>query len=152
MESIQQYIKEQKTLLEQTLGEMALIKAPTGHEKKRAEYCKCFYLICHIRQILFVSFLIKSKAYRQKFCFYTFSVYNLKIRNNRLINFRYRIQSFLCLSTSFCNSFCPGCRFRQPVFFHIISRNMKQIILWRNLHMPVLMPVPVPWSEVEHIR
>lgn len=39
MESIQQYIKEQKTLLEQTLGEMALIKAPTGHEKKRAEYC-----------------------------------------------------------------------------------------------------------------
>lgn len=31
-------------------------------------------------------------------------------------------------------------------------RNMKQIILWRNLHMPVLMPVPVPWSEVEHIR
>ena len=39
MESIQQYIKEQKTLLEQTLREMALIKAPTGHEKKRAEYC-----------------------------------------------------------------------------------------------------------------
>ena len=38
MESIQQYIKEQKTLLEQTLREMALIKAPTGHEKKRAEY------------------------------------------------------------------------------------------------------------------
>ena len=35
MESIQQYIKEQKTLLEQTLREMALIKAPTGHEKKR---------------------------------------------------------------------------------------------------------------------
>lgn len=39
MESIQQYIKEQKTLLEQTLREMALIKAPTGHEKKKAEYC-----------------------------------------------------------------------------------------------------------------
>ena len=39
MESIQQYIKEQKTLLEQTLREMALIKAPTGHEKKRAEDC-----------------------------------------------------------------------------------------------------------------
>ena len=35
MESIQQYIKEQKTLLEQTLREMALIKAPTGHEKEQ---------------------------------------------------------------------------------------------------------------------
>lgn len=34
MESIQQYIKEQKTLLEQTLREMALIKAPTGLRKR----------------------------------------------------------------------------------------------------------------------
>lgn len=32
-------ISRTENFIRQTLREMALIKAPTGHEKKRAEYC-----------------------------------------------------------------------------------------------------------------
>lgn len=52
MENIQQYIKEQKDLLEQTVREMALIKAPTGFEQKRAAYCVAWLHAQGISEVL----------------------------------------------------------------------------------------------------
>ena len=65
----------------------------------------------------FCIFPYKSQGLPAKVLFYTFSVYNLKIRNNRLINFRYRIHRvFFALALLFAIPSAPDADSGNPYF------------------------------------